>query len=93
MYEIAVSRSALKSLTRLPRPECSRILSAIIGYAKDPSAARHSVKALKGGEFHRLRVGNYRIVFEIAPPAGEGEKPTMAILVAGHRKDVYRRLK
>lgn len=51
------------------------------------------MKALKGSEFHRLRVGNYRIVFEIAPPQGEGEKPTMAILFAGHRKDVYRRLK
>ncbi|MEN8196067.1 MAG: hypothetical protein ABFS30_06085 [Pseudomonadota bacterium] len=68
-------------------------MAAIIGYAQDPTAAGHSVKALKGSKFHRLRVGNYRIVFEIPPPAGEGEKPTMAILVAGHRKDVYRRLK
>ena len=41
----------------------------------------------------RLRVGNYRVVFEIKPPQGEEEKPTMAILFAGHRKDVYRRLK
>ena len=93
MYEIAVSRGALKSLTRLPRPECSKVLSAIIGYAQNPSAAGHSVKTLKGSDFHRLRVGNYRIVFEIAPPAGEGEKPIMAILAAGHRKDIYRRLK
>ena len=83
-YKIILKQSARKFLERLPRQIAKDIDSAIISLAKDP-LNRKNVRKLTGSLFYRLRVGDYRIIFE-----RQDKERTIAILKIGHRKDVYR---
>lgn len=89
MLEVAFSKTAIKALEKIRNPSRGRIVTAILAYAADPSA-RHNVTVLKGTDTMRLRVGVYRVIFRIIE---DNDTETMAILFAGHRKDIYRRLK
>ena len=83
-YKIILKQSARKFLERLPRQIAKDIDSEIISLAKDP-LNRKNVRKLTGSLFYRLRVGDYRIIFE-----RQDKERTIAILKIGHRKDVYR---
>ena len=85
-YRIEFKKSAAKVLKKLPNPDRRRIRDKIDSFADnlpDPSTTK-----MKGDNpFHRVRVGDYRIIYEI-------HEDTLLILVLkiGHRKEVYRRL-
>ncbi len=64
MKQIAYSRDALRSLSRMPTNVSRLIRSKVEQYAAEPSAQANNVKALKGyAGVHRLRVGDWRITF------------------------------
>lgn len=82
--KVRIRRSAAKELAAVPRPDRERIVATIDRLAREPAAGA----ALKG-EFQglrRLRVGAFRIVYEV-------RKRELVILVVriGHRGSVYRR--
>jgi mRNA interferase RelE/StbE len=82
-YSIRIKRSAAKELRRVPREARRRLVEAIDRLAEEPLAG----SALKG-EFsglRRLRVGDYRIVYE----AIHGELVVLVIRI-GHRGSAYR---
>ena len=85
-YRIEFKRSAAKVLKKLPKQDRRRIRDKIDSFAEnlpDPMTTK-----MKGDNpFHRVRVGDYRIIYEI-------HEDTLVILVLkiGHRKEVYRRL-
>jgi len=85
-YRIEFKRSAAKVLKKFPKPDRRRIRDKIDSFAEnlpDPITTK-----MKGDNpFHRVRVGDYRIIYEI-------HEDTLIILVLkiGHRKEVYRRL-
>ena len=82
-YSLRIKGSAAKALKRIDKPERIRLIEAIDRLKTEPSAGA----ALKG-EFsglRRLRVGSYRIVYEVI----ENELVILVVRV-GHRKDVYR---
>jgi mRNA interferase RelE/StbE len=54
---------AAKAL-RKHRADAERILAKIEAYAVDPTGLANRVKALQGSTALRLRVGEYRVVFE-----------------------------
>ncbi|WP_292638077.1 type II toxin-antitoxin system RelE/ParE family toxin [Mesorhizobium sp.] len=54
---------AAKAL-RKQRADAERILSKIVAYANDPGSLANMIKALQGSTALRLRVGDYRVVFE-----------------------------
>jgi mRNA interferase RelE/StbE len=82
---IAVGRSAEKSLRRqVPPRDAERIRRAIDDLAEDPRP-RGSLR-LRGKEGRRIRVGEYRIVYEV-----DDDQLIITILQVGHRRDVYRR--
>lgn len=57
-------RKALKQMRRLPQHDGAAIREAVRTELADLSAARN-VKTLTGGPYgYRLRVGNYRVLFE-----------------------------
>lgn len=61
--DIAYSWTALKALTRMPRPWAERIRDKIRAYAANPVALANNVKRLKGQDrLVRLRVGDWRII-------------------------------
>ncbi len=82
-YSIKIKASAKKSLQRVPRSERLRIITAIDRLIEEPFAG-----GVLKGEFsglRRLRVGQYRIVYEVS----EGELIVLVIRI-GHRREVYR---
>lgn len=82
-YLLKIKQSALKELKKLDKPDRFRLVEAIDKLPENP----HIGKLLKG-EFsglRRLRVGSFRIIYEI----NEGEVLILILRVA-HRKDVYR---
>ena len=85
-YRIEFKRSAAKALKKIPKSDQKRIGSKIDSLSEklpDPATTK-----MKGDNpFHRIRVGDYRIIYEI-----HGDILVIMVLKIGHRKDVYRRL-
>ncbi|NTU41624.1 MAG: type II toxin-antitoxin system RelE/ParE family toxin [Nitrospirales bacterium] len=84
--EIRYSDKAVKQIARISkgdRKSAQMILQAIEAYAENPSGS-FDIKALKGryGDFKRLRVGNYRVIFD-------DEGLVMSIYEIKHRQEAY----
>ena len=84
--EIKYSEKAekqLKAIWKGNRDAASRIMNAIAAYAKKPSG-NFDIKLLKGkyGDFKRLRIGNYRVIFD-------EEGNVMMIYEIKHRQESY----
>jgi mRNA-degrading endonuclease RelE of RelBE toxin-antitoxin system len=62
-YRISIKKSAIKSLAKIPEPYFSTIKEAIYKLSEDSSPSGH--KKLKGRNAFRIRVSNYRIIYEI----------------------------
>lgn len=83
-YRVRISKHVEKELDALPQAVYVRVRQAIQGLSTNPRPA--GVKKLKGyTDTYRLRVGAYRIVYEVDDPAQEVRLKTVA-----DRKDVYR---
>ena len=82
-YSVRIKDSAGKELARLPRDARERLVDAIDSLSETPLAG----SALKGQllGLRRLRVGNYRIVYEVR----ENELVVLVVRVA-HRREAYR---
>jgi mRNA interferase RelE/StbE len=62
MKDVVYSKTAQKTLLRIPRNWAIRIRKKINAYAADPASQANNVKALQGSEgILRLRVGDWRI--------------------------------
>jgi mRNA interferase RelE/StbE len=84
-YEIVIKPTAEKGLDKTPRPLRRRIADALEELRDDPRP--EGVAKLAGTEdLWRVRVGDYRIVYEV-----DDRQATVTILRVAHRKDVYRR--
>lgn len=65
MYAIAYNRDALKTLSRLPRNVALLIRNKVIALARDPFARNNNVRALAGRPGYRLRVGDWRVIYDL----------------------------
>jgi mRNA interferase RelE/StbE len=68
-------------MRRLPSNTRDRINSKVLRYAETGAG---DVKALVGAPSFRLRVGDYRVVFDETPIE-------IIVLAVAHRSEVYRR--
>ncbi len=84
MYEIIVPKSVLKELDRISEATYSRIADKILSMEDNPRPA--GCLKLSDSEEYRLRVGNYRILYEI-----DDSKKIITIYKIDHRKDVYKK--
>jgi mRNA interferase RelE/StbE len=83
-YQIAFARSARKELEQLPKSVAERILKKVRELQNAPHPA--GSKKLRGSAgLWRLRVGDYRLVYEVL----ESEK-IIEIGRIRHRREVYR---
>ena len=82
MYELRYSPQALKALEKLDNKTRERIVCALEHLRIRPTSC--DIRKLVGCEGYRLRVGDYRILFDI-------RENILAILVLkiGHRKNIY----
>ncbi len=86
-YEIVIPRRAQKSLARLRPTDREKVTAAIVALSEDPRP--HGVRTLKGkrGDYLRLRVGDYRVIYRV-----QEEILTVLVIRVGHRREVYRNL-
>lgn len=82
MKNVTYKPAALKVLRRMPRNEAERIRSKVRQYADDPASQVNNVKALKGREGIRLRVGDWRVIMD-------DQAEVLDVLKIGPRGGVY----
>lgn len=85
MYEIHYTKEAVKSLRKMPRNVRELIEAKLREYAAAPQQGRNVIK-LEGRPGYRMRVGGWRLVFEV----DNGALVIMVIKVAP-RGEVYKR--
>lgn len=85
-YKVAFKRSAAKALKSIPRSDQRRIAAKIDSLADNPPDP-NTTKMKGNNPFHKVRIGDYRIVYEI-----QDDILLILIVKIGHRKDIYRNL-
>lgn len=81
-YSVNFKKHALKELAKINEPFYSHIKQAIYNLADNPRPQGY--KKLKGRDGYRIRVGNYRIIYDIFD-----HELVVDIIALGHRKDIY----
>jgi mRNA interferase RelE/StbE len=83
-YRIEWRRSTAKDLRKLPPEIIGRIVRAVESLDAEPRPA--GCKKLSGSDFaYRLRVGDYRVIYEVFD-----DLILIEVVRVGHRKDIYR---
>ena len=82
-YTIEILRSAQKQLAKIDRQDQATVFSAIRNLADTPHPI--GCKKLSGRPAWRLRIGNYRIIYEI-----HDDRFLILVISVGHRSEVYR---
>ncbi len=81
-YQLLILRRAQKELAGLHNSDYERVRDKIALLVDDPRPA--GCKKLVGRESWRIRVGNYRVIYDI-----NDASPNITILHVGHRSDLY----
>ena len=84
-YSIQIKGSAARELGRIPQQSRRLLIDAIDSLRQQPmrgSSLRGNLRGLR-----RLRVGNYRIVYELRQ-----DELTVLVVRVGHRSSAYRQL-
>lgn len=82
-YIVQFKPAALRNLERLPTDIQLRIARAIDALAQDPFPP--SSKKMRGLDAHRIRIGDYRVVYQV-----HARQLLVLIIRVGHRREVYR---
>ncbi len=64
MKKITYHKKAIDNLLKMPKNWRLRILAKIEQYADNPQSLANNVIRMKGEPHYRLRVGDYRVVFD-----------------------------
>ena len=85
-YRVRILKAASQELERLDKPIGRRIVQRINWLAANLDAIR--LEALTGdlAGLYKLRVGDYRIIYEVL-----WDEETIVIHAVGHRREIYRR--
>jgi len=83
-YSIEIKKSASKEIAKLPKAILSRVLEKIRLLENEPRPT--GCKKLSADEKYRIRVGSYRVLYEIVD-----DKLIVYVVKVSHRKDVYSR--
>ena len=85
-YNIQAKPSVQKDLRPLTKELVARIMTQIEGLESTP-IPKNSVKLSTAERLYRIRVGNYRIVYEV-----DHDARLITIHYIRHRREVYRSL-
>jgi len=82
MYKLRIERTVQKTLEKINEPYYAKIKTAILNLANNPRPAGY--KKLKGRDGFRIRVADYRIIYNIFD-----DILTVDVIDLGHRKEIY----
>ncbi|MBO0932823.1 type II toxin-antitoxin system RelE/ParE family toxin [Fibrella sp. HMF5036] len=83
MYQVKLSNRASKTLEKLADGIYERLVDAIHALADNPRPS--DCKKLKGQQGYRIRVGEYRVIYDI-----EDDQLLVFVIDVGHRREIYR---
>lgn len=87
-YAFQWRERAVRQLRAIPPQTAVTILGALTPLGDDPRRPDADVKKLAGyADRYRLRVGDYRVIYEIAD-----ERLIILVVGVGHRREAYRAL-
>jgi mRNA interferase RelE/StbE len=84
MYTVVTTKAFVKSLSRLPTNWQKRIVTKIREVAADPYRQHNNVIKLQGRDGYRLRVGDWRVIYEL-----HDDRLELWALEVGSRRGVY----
>jgi mRNA interferase RelE/StbE len=84
-YQVNLPKTVQKQLNALPQELKQRILKSIVQLQEDPRPA-NSLQ-MKGGQGFRLRIGDYRVLYDI-----DDISKFINLRRIGHRREIYRDL-
>jgi mRNA interferase RelE/StbE len=85
MYKIEYSKTALKKLNKIPKNLVKRIQDKLTKIAHNPYDNHPNTKKLVGREGYRLRIGDWRIIYEI-----DNDKIVILVLEIDTRGGIYK---
>ena len=86
IFAVEYRPSVLKTLKKIPKNDLVQIKKKIDTLSKNlPETVTTKMKG--NNIFHKIRAGNYRIIYEI-----QSSKLIILVVKIGHRKDVYKHI-
>ncbi len=85
MYKVTYQPKALKVLLKMPRNLSRLIREKIAQLAQDPHASNPNVKLLEGRNGYRLRIGDWRVLYEL-----HDDVLVISVVKIKTRGDVYK---
>ena len=85
MHEVVFTKQADRALRKMPTTDAKRITEKINRIAADPHGTHRNVTRLQKTPAFRLRVGDWRIIYEI-----DGNQLRILVLKIGPRGGVYK---
>lgn len=82
-YKITFKKSVAKDLRNLPKADVKRILNRFDSLAENPRG--EGCIRLSGQECYRVRLGLYRIIYEV-----RDEELIVQVVKVAHRSSVYK---
>jgi mRNA interferase RelE/StbE len=87
-YAFRWRERAVRQLRAISQPAALTILRALTPLGDDPRRPDADLKKLTGyADRYRLRIGDYRVIYEIAD-----EQLIILVVGVGHRREAYRAL-
>jgi mRNA interferase RelE/StbE len=83
MYQVHIENRARKQSLAFPQTQLDRILEAIVRLAENPGPV--GVRKLSDRPGWRIRIGEYRILYEVDHEARE-----IRVFRIAHRREAYR---
>jgi mRNA interferase RelE/StbE len=85
-FKIQLKPAVQKDFRSIPQKVLSRILEAIEGLTENPFPVQ-AIKLAGSDRLYRIRVGDYRIIYEV-----EAEAREITVHYVRHRREAYRSL-
>lgn len=82
-YGLEILRTAQKQLAQITQADRDRIIAAIMDLADAPRPV--GCAKLSGRPGWRIRIGSYRVIYEI-----HDDKLLILVVTVGHRREIYR---
>ncbi len=84
MYTVVTTKSFNKAIAKLPANWQKRIVAKIREVAANPYAPNNNLTKLQGRDAYRLRVGDWRVIYEL-----DDGRLAMLVLEMGARGGIY----
>lgn len=87
-YVVTIEAKAVKDLKAIRDDMQDQILEHVSALAENPRPQGAKQLRVLGRTLHRIRVGDYRVIYRI-----EDRELVVEVVMVWHRKDVYKRLR